>query len=56
MCPNCVLNQSAPWVWLGPALICLLFMVFAGFFMYQARQTGVFEGDEEDPKYAVFDD
>lgn len=54
MCPNCIM--SGTWVWLGPGLICLLFMIFGAFFFYQARQAGQFEGDEEDPKYAVFEE
>ncbi len=54
MCPNCI--SAGTWVWLGPGLLCLLFMVFAGFFLYQARSQGQFEGDEEDPKYAVFEE
>ena len=56
MCPNCVLNQSGVWSYLGPGLICLFFMAIAGYFIYQAKKSGEFEGDEEDPKYAVFDD
>lgn len=54
MCPNCV--TSGTWVWLGPGLICLGFGVIAWFFLHQAKESGAFEGDEEDPKYAVFDD
>ena len=56
MCPNCVLNQAGAWPWIGPGLICLLFMVFAGYFMLRAKQDGEFKGDEEDPKYSVFDE
>jgi hypothetical protein len=56
MCPNCVLNQSGVWSYLGPGLICLFFMAIAGYFIYYAKKAGEFEGDEEDPKYAVFDD
>ena len=56
MCPNCVLNQAGAWPWMGPGLICLLFMVFAGYFMLRAKQDGEFKGDEEDPKYSVFEE
>lgn len=56
MCPNCVLNQAGAWIWLGPGLICVAFMVLAGYFLYQAKQEGVFEGDEEEPKHVIFED
>lgn len=55
MCPNCVLNQAGAWVWLGPGLVCLGFAALAGLFLWKARETGEFEGDEEDAKYHVFD-
>ncbi len=56
MCPNCVLNQAGLWVWLGPALICLFFIILAAYFIYAAKTTGAFEGDEEDPKHVIFED
>ncbi len=56
MCPNCVLNQSSLIAWIGPGLICLVFGLLAGMFWFKAKESGEFQGDEEDPKYAVFDD
>ncbi len=56
MCPNCVLNQSAVWSYLGPGVLCLFFGLLGVYFYYQGKKAGEFEGDEEDPKYAVFDD
>jgi hypothetical protein len=58
MCPNCVLNQSAPFAYLGPGLICLLFLALGFFFYYMSKKA---EGnhqnvDEEDAKYSVFED
>lgn len=54
MCPNCIISGS--WVWLGPGLICLGFALLA-FLMYKlAKESGEFEGDEEEAKYAVFND
>jgi hypothetical protein len=54
MCPNCIVGGS--WVWLGPGLICLGFAALA-FLMYKlAKDQGEFDGDEEDAKYAVFND
>ena len=56
MCPNCILNTAGAWVWLGPALICLLFAGFAASLYFMARNMGEFKGDEEEAKYAVFED
>lgn len=56
MCPNCVLNSAAAIGYIGPGLICLLFFALAGYFLYESKRQGEFEGDEEDPKYGVFDD
>lgn len=56
MCPNCILNETAGFAFLGPAAICLMFMLLGGYFLYSAKKSGEFEGDEEDAKYSVFDD
>ena len=54
MCPNCIISGS--WVWLGPGLICLGFALLA-YLMYKlAKDQGEFDGDEEEAKYAVFND
>ncbi len=54
MCPNCIVTGT--WVWVGPIMICLVFGLLAYMFFVKAKEAGEFEGDEEDPKYAVFDD
>lgn len=56
MCPNCVLNQASLIAWIGPGLICLTFGILAAYFWHLAKKSGEFEGNEEDAKYAVFDD
>ena len=54
MCPNCIISGS--WVWLMPGLVCLAFAILA-YAMYKlAKEQGEFDGDEEDAKYAVFND
>ncbi len=54
MCPNC--PTSGILVWIGPGLICLTFALLAYLFFTKAKEAGAFEGDEEEPKHAVFED
>lgn len=54
MCPNCI-NQGT-WVWIGPGLICLAFFGYAAYAFLKARQSGEFDGDEEEAKFGVFED
>lgn len=54
MCPNC--PTSGVLVWIGPGMICLAFAFLAYLFFQKAKEAGVFEGDEEEPKYTVFEE
>lgn len=54
MCPNCII--SGTWVWLTPALVCLAFALLAYLMFKLAKDSGEFDGDEEDAKYSVFND
>lgn len=56
MCPNCILNSAGAWAFLGPGLICGLFLVLGIVAYVKIRETGEFEGDEEEAKYSVFED
>ena len=54
MCPNCI-NQGT-WVWFIPGLICVAFLALGIWFYLKGKSAGEFTGDEEEAKYAVFDD
>lgn len=54
MCPNCILSGTA--VWLLPGSICIGFFILAGAAYFQFKDSGEFKGDEEEAKYAVFED
>ncbi|NQY79372.1 MAG: hypothetical protein HRT47_03560 [Candidatus Caenarcaniphilales bacterium] len=56
MCPNCVLNSAGAWSYLGPGLICFLFLFVGVFFFVKTKEAGEFDGDSEEAKYEVFDD
>ncbi|MFM7457790.1 MAG: hypothetical protein ACKO3R_03910 [bacterium] len=56
MCPNCVLNSAGAWSYLGPGLICGLFLVVGVLFYVKTKQSGEFDGDEEEAKYNVFEE
>lgn len=56
MCPNCILNETAGWAYLGPGLICLVFAGLAYLVIHEAKKTGEFTGDEEEVKHQIFDD
>lgn len=56
MCPNCILNSAAVMGYIGPGLICLGFLIIAAYFLYQGARSGEFAGDEEEAKYAVFEE